>query len=103
QNAGHNCNINAGNRSIETTAKFKYLGAVLTISDCIHEESKNRANSRDAWSAFQARDPEVRARFPALPDFFGEVVGLERGLLSLVMIIEEIFQGNSGSGLENRN
>jgi hypothetical protein len=30
-------------------------------------------------------------------------VGLERGPLSLVRIIEELFQGNSGSGLENRN
>jgi hypothetical protein len=30
-------------------------------------------------------------------------VGLERGPLSLVMIIEKLFQGNSGSGLENRN
>jgi hypothetical protein len=29
-------------------------------------------------------------------------MGLERGPLSLVMIIEELFQGNSGSGLENR-
>jgi hypothetical protein len=28
-------------------------------------------------------------------------VGLERGLLSLVRIIEELFQGNGGSGLEN--
>jgi hypothetical protein len=27
-------------------------------------------------------------------------VGLERGQLSLVRIIEELFQGNSGSGLE---
>jgi hypothetical protein len=31
------------------------------------------------------------------------VVGLERSPLSLVRIIEELFQGNSGSGLENRN
>jgi hypothetical protein len=30
-------------------------------------------------------------------------VGLERGSLSLVRIIEELFQGNGGSGLENRN
>jgi hypothetical protein len=30
-------------------------------------------------------------------------VGLERGPLSLVMIFEKLFQGNSGSGLENRN
>jgi hypothetical protein len=33
---------------------------------------------------------------------FWEAVGLERVPLSLVMIIEELFQGNSGSGLENR-
>jgi hypothetical protein len=30
-------------------------------------------------------------------------VGLERGPLSLVMIIEALFKVNSGSGLENRN
>jgi hypothetical protein len=30
-------------------------------------------------------------------------LGLERGSLSLVRIIEEKFQENSGSGLENRN
>jgi hypothetical protein len=35
--------------------------------------------------------------------FFWDVVGLERGPLSLVMITEELFQGNSGSGLESRN
>jgi hypothetical protein len=29
-------------------------------------------------------------------------VGLEGGPLSLVCIIEEIFHGNSGSGIENR-
>jgi hypothetical protein len=34
---------------------------------------------------------------------FWEVVDLERGLLSLVRITEELFQGNSGSGLENWN
>jgi hypothetical protein len=48
--------------------------------------------------------PDYRFRGPgsALPDFFWEVVCLERGPLSLVMIFEELFQGNSGSGLENR-
>jgi hypothetical protein len=35
--------------------------------------------------------------------FFWDVVGLERGPLSLVRISEELFQGNSDSGLENRN
>jgi hypothetical protein len=34
---------------------------------------------------------------------FREVVGLERGPLSLVRTIEELFQGNSGFGLGNRN
>jgi hypothetical protein len=32
---------------------------------------------------------------------FWEVMGLERGPLSLVRIFEELFKGNSGSGLEN--
>jgi hypothetical protein len=34
---------------------------------------------------------------------FLEVVGLERGSLIIVRIIEEPFQGNSGSGLENQD
>jgi hypothetical protein len=34
---------------------------------------------------------------------FWKVVGLERDPLSLARIIEELFQGNSGSGLENRD
>jgi hypothetical protein len=34
---------------------------------------------------------------------FREVEGLARSPLSLVKIIEELFQGNSGSGLEHRN
>jgi hypothetical protein len=33
----------------------------------------------------------------------GGYVGLERSPLYLVRIIEELFQGNSGSGLEIRN
>jgi hypothetical protein len=35
------------------------------------------------WSEFLATDPEARARFPALPEK-KNVVGLERGALSLV-------------------
>jgi hypothetical protein len=46
--------------------------------------------------------PEIRVRFPALPDF-SEVVGLERGPLSFVNTIEELLgRNNSGSGLEMR-
>jgi hypothetical protein len=50
-------------------------------------------------------DSEVQVRFPALalPDFFWKVVGLERGPLSIFMIIEEILHGNCGTGLENQN
>jgi hypothetical protein len=53
-------------------------------------------------SEFLATDPEIRVRFPALPDFL-EVLGLERGSLSLVRIMEKLFKGNTGSDLENRN
>jgi hypothetical protein len=44
------------------------------------------------WSKFLPTDPEVRVRFLALPDFFLEVVCLERGPLSLVRIIEELLE-----------
>jgi hypothetical protein len=45
-----------------------------------------------------------RSRFDSqLYQIFWEVVALEQGPLSLVRIIEEIFEGNSGSSLENRN
>jgi hypothetical protein len=40
------------------------------------------------WSEFLATDPEARVRFPALP--VKKVVGLERGLLSLVSTTEEL-------------
>jgi hypothetical protein len=54
------------------------------------------------WSEFLAADPEVRVRFSALPDF-SEVVGLERGSLSLVNTIEELLERKSScSVLENR-
>jgi hypothetical protein len=44
-----------------------------------------------------ATDPEVRVRFPALPDFLGEkkkktVVGLEQGPFSLVSTTEELLE-----------
>jgi hypothetical protein len=47
------------------------------------------------WSEFLATDPDARVRFPALPDFLEkkegkQVVGLERGPLSLVSATEEL-------------
>jgi hypothetical protein len=56
------------------------------------------------WSEFLAADPEVRVRFPALPDFLSNS-GLKRGTLILVSTIEEVLERNtssSGSDLESR-
>jgi hypothetical protein len=47
---------------------------------------------------FLTTDPEIHVRFLALP----EVVGLERGPLSLVGTVEELLERKiGGSGLEN--
>jgi hypothetical protein len=52
---------------------------------------------------YQSSWLEVQVRFQALPDFFLEVVSLERGRLSLVSTIQELLERkNSGSGLEIR-
>jgi hypothetical protein len=40
------------------------------------------------WSEFLTTDPEVRVRFPELPE--KNAVGLERGPLSLVSTTEEL-------------
>jgi hypothetical protein len=40
---------------------------------------------------------------PGATRFSEKKVGLERGPFSLVRITEELFQGNSASGPENRN
>jgi hypothetical protein len=58
------------------------------------------------WSdgqSFWLQIQRSEVRFLALPEFFWEVMGLERGPLSLVSTIEELLGRNSkGSGLENR-
>jgi hypothetical protein len=54
------------------------------------------------WSEFLATDPEVRTRFPALPDF-QKIVDLEQSPLSLVSTIEKLLERkSSGSGLGSR-
>jgi hypothetical protein len=62
---------------------------------------------KDRLPGLVVRVPGHRYRSPGSHSrryqIFWEVVGLEQGPLSLVKIIEEIFQGNSGSGTENRN
>jgi hypothetical protein len=52
-------------------------------------------------SGYRSRGPEFHSR---LYQIFWEVWGLERGPLSLVRTIKELFEWkNSGSGLENRD
>jgi hypothetical protein len=60
-----------------------------------------REEKYEGASEFLATDPEVPGSIPGATRFSEKVVGLERGPLSLLRIIEELFQGNSGSGLEN--
>jgi sorting nexin-29 len=48
QKAGQRQSIKIGNRSLESVAKYKYLGTTLTDQNCIHEEIKSRLNSGNA-------------------------------------------------------
>jgi sorting nexin-29 len=48
QKAGQRQSIKTGNRSLESVARFKYLGTTLTDQNCIHEEIKSRQNSGNA-------------------------------------------------------
>jgi hypothetical protein len=61
----------------------------------------------DRLCGLVVRVPAYRSKDPAFDSWCYqislEVVGLERGQLSLVRIIQKAFQGNSGSGLENRD
>jgi hypothetical protein len=70
--------------------------------------SKHISNFDDHLCGLVVRVPGYRSRGPEFDSrryqIFWEVVGLERGPLSLVMIIEELLEWkSSGSGLENRN
>jgi hypothetical protein len=47
-NSGQNQNIRIANESFENVAKFKYLGAILTNQNDIHDEIKSRLNSGNA-------------------------------------------------------
>jgi hypothetical protein len=64
--------------------------AVSLLSDRIERERERERETASAvwWSEFLVTDPEVRGRFPALPE--KKVVGLERGPLSLVTTTEEL-------------
>jgi hypothetical protein len=55
------------------------------------------------WSRVPGYRSSGPGSIPGATKIFWEVMDLERGLLNLVKIIEEVFQGNSGSGLENWN
>jgi hypothetical protein len=46
-NSGQNQNIRIANESFENMAKFKYMGTTLINENDIHDEIKNRLNSRN--------------------------------------------------------
>jgi hypothetical protein len=87
---------------IEMTVK-KTISWDLTPCSLLEFTDVSEAVRPPLWSSGQSSWLQIQVWFPVLPDFFWEVVGLERGPLSLVKITEELLQGNSGSGLENRN
>jgi hypothetical protein len=69
----------------------------LSIKKAIHY-------AHDRFCGLVVRVPGYRFRGPGFYQIFSEVVGPERGPLSLVRIIEELLEWkSSGSGLENRN
>jgi hypothetical protein len=71
--------------------------------DNIESVSEPKGRVKTEFSVSQYLDP-ARVTESLIGSYGGEgVMGLERGPLSLVRIIEELFQGNSGSGLEDRN
>jgi hypothetical protein len=79
-------------------------------ADTLHAVEKdlnNETNYGKRWEVFTAVTVHIVVFWVMSPSrryqIFWEVVGLERGPLSLGRISEELFQGNSGSGLENRN
>jgi hypothetical protein len=77
------------------TDKFILISITCIVIHCMTASGVKR-------SEFLATDAEVRVPFPALQDFL-RTSGSGMDSLSLVRIIEELFQGNSGSGLENLN
>jgi hypothetical protein len=48
QNSGQNQNIRIANEFFENVAKFKYLGAMLTYQNDVHEEIRSKLNSGNA-------------------------------------------------------
>jgi hypothetical protein len=75
---------------------------ILTSSISLYPNQKGPplwSSGQRSWLQIQRSGFDSRRYYI----FFWEVVGLEREPLSHVIIIEELFQGNSGSGLENRN
>jgi hypothetical protein len=72
----------------------------------LHGFSPQAKNTdRPLWSSGQSSWLQIQRSWYDSRHYqiFWEVVSLEQGPLSLVRIIEEIFQGNSSCGLENRD
>jgi hypothetical protein len=85
------------------------MSVCVCVCVCVCERERERERERfesNRLCVLVARVPGYRSRglgtIPGVTKFL-EVVGVERGPVSLVRITEKLFQGNSGCGLENRN
>jgi hypothetical protein len=78
---------------------------LLVCQTVRYQDQKEHNMDIDCLCGLVVRVPGYRSRGSEFNSrryqIFWEVVGLERGPLSLVKIFEKLFQGNSGSGLEN--
>jgi hypothetical protein len=67
---------------------FRDIFKIFSLLPIIISVLRPKTASVVQWAEFLATDPEARVRFPALPE--KKVVGVERGLLSLVSTTEEL-------------
>jgi hypothetical protein len=67
-----------------------FLHSVTELCHCIAKAAENRRPP--LWSEFLDTDPEIRGSIPLTTRFFLELVGLERGALSLVRLNEEVLE-----------
>jgi hypothetical protein len=76
-----------------------YEGSTMIMKHELGREPPLWSSGQSSWLQIQSSGFDSQ-RY----QIFREVVGLERGPLSLVSTIEELLEGNSsGSGLENRD
>jgi hypothetical protein len=77
-------------------------GEVVDLTHRSRSAQKKLLLGVDTWSEFLAADPEVSGSIPSATRFSEQQCVLERSLLKLMSINEELLERkSSGSGLEN--